>query len=120
MIKAASCQRIKISKSETSRLWNQTRFVTPISCDPEPDITKPTSRKIAVLAKTKPYKSDPSIFRKPTQLTKVAHFHQLMSKYHWLIPLTWQIFTVEGLDGFAEDNILMINQSTSEDSIYNS
>ena len=33
------------------------------------------------------------------------------------MPWTWQIFTVEGLDGFAEDNILMINQSTSEDSI---
>ena len=32
----------------TSRLQNQTRFVTPLSCDIEPEITKPTSRKIVV------------------------------------------------------------------------
>ena len=37
------------------------------------DITKSTSE-------TKPYKSDPSSFRKPTQLVKLAHFHQLMSR----------------------------------------
>ena len=32
----------------TSRLRIQTRFVTPLSCDLKPDITKPTSRKIIV------------------------------------------------------------------------
>ena len=31
-----------------SRLWTQTRFFTHLSCDIEPDITKPTSRKIFV------------------------------------------------------------------------
>ena len=32
----------------TSRLQTQTRFFTPLSCDLEPDITKPTSGKIVV------------------------------------------------------------------------
>ena len=32
----------------TSRLQTQTRFITPLICDIEPDITKPTSRKIVV------------------------------------------------------------------------
>ena len=32
----------------TSRLQTQTRFLTSLSCDIEPDITKPTSRKIVV------------------------------------------------------------------------
>ena len=34
----------------TSCLWTQTRFVTPLSCDIEPNIIKPTSRKIVVSA----------------------------------------------------------------------
>ena len=32
----------------TSHLRNQTRFITPLSCDLETDIIKPTSRKIFV------------------------------------------------------------------------
>ena len=32
----------------TSRFRNQTRFVTPLSCDLETEITNPTSRKIIV------------------------------------------------------------------------
>ena len=31
-----------------SHLWTQTGFVTSLSCDLEPDITKPTSSKIVV------------------------------------------------------------------------
>ena len=38
----------------TSRLLTQTRFVTPLSCDLEPDITKPTSRKIVVSSDLNP------------------------------------------------------------------
>ena len=34
----------------TIRLKTQTQFVTPLSCDLEPDITKPTSRNIFVSA----------------------------------------------------------------------
>ena len=32
----------------TSRLWTQTRFVTPLSCDLKPETTKPISRNIFV------------------------------------------------------------------------
>ena len=59
---------------QTSRLQTQTRFVIPIIFDLELDITKPTSRNIVVSAETKPSKSDPSSFLKPTHLTKLAHF----------------------------------------------
>ena len=76
-------------------------------------LSKVTSQKIFVSAKTKPSKSDLSNFRKPTQLTKLAHFHQLM-------PLPYKIDTTEGIDGVAEDKILTITQSTSEDSIHKS
>ena len=48
---------------KTSRIQDQTRFITPLSCDLQPDITKPTSGNIVVSAKTKPSKSDPSSFR---------------------------------------------------------
>ena len=41
----------------TSRLRNQTRFFTPFSCDLEPDITNPTSRKIVISSDMGP---DPS------------------------------------------------------------
>ena len=34
--------------TQTPHLQTQTRFVTPLSCDLKPDITKPTSRKIFV------------------------------------------------------------------------
>ena len=98
---------------QTSRLQTQTRFVTPLSCVLEPDITKPTSRKIVVSAKTKPSKSDPSSFRKPTQMTKLSHFHQVM-------PLYCHIVTTAGLYGAAEDKKLTTTQSTSRDSIYKS
>ena len=84
---------------QTSRLQTQTRFFTPLSCVLEPDITKPTSRKIVVSAKTKPSKSDPSSFRKPTQMTKLSHFHQVM-------PLYCHIVTTAGLYGAAEDKKL--------------
>ena len=67
------------------------------------EITKSTSE-------TKPSKYEPSSFRKPTQITKVDHFHQLMTQ-------PWQIFTTAGLDGVAEDKILTITQSISENSI---
>ena len=97
VIKVASCQQLNISKSETPCLQTQTWFTTPLSCDLEPGITKPTSRNIFVSAETKPSKSDPSSFRKLTQLTKVAHFHQIMRKYHRLIPQNWRIVTTEGL-----------------------
>ena len=86
-----------ISNPQTSRLQTQTRFITPLSCDLELDITKPTSRKIVVSAETKPSKSDPSSSLKPTHLTKLAHFHQLMA-------LPWKIVTTAGLDGVAQDN----------------
>ena len=95
------------------RLQTQTRFVTPLSCDLQPDITKPTSRKIFVSAETKPFKSDSSSFRILTQLTKLDHFHQIT-------PLTWKIVTAAGLNGVAEYKILTITQSTSKDSIYKS
>ena len=98
---------------QTSHLQTQTRFVTPISCDLKHEITKPTSRKIFISTKTEPSKSDPSSFQKPTNLTKLAHFQQLM-------PLPWQIVTVSGLDGVAEDKISTITQSTSKDIIYKS
>ena len=98
---------------QTSRLQTQTRFVTPLSCDLKPDITKPNSRKIVISDETKPSKSDPSSFLKPTHLTKLAHLHQRM-------PLPWHIFTTAGIDGVDEDKILEITQSTSEDSIYKS
>ena len=52
-------------------------------------ITKSTS-------KTKLSESYPSSFRKPTQLTKVAHFRQLIS-------LPCQIVITAGLGGVAED-----------------
>ena len=67
------------------------------------EITQSTSE-------TKPSKSDPSNFRKQTQLTKVVSFHQLM-------PRTWQIVTTEVIDGVAEDKISTITQSTSKNSI---
>ena len=118
VIKLASCQRLNISKSETSCLRTQTWFVTPLSYDLESDITKPTSSKIVVSAKTKPSESGPSIFRKRTQLTKVEHFHQLIRKLHQLMPQTWNIVVTEGIDGVAEDKISKITQSTSEDSIH--
>ena len=69
-------------------------------------------------AEIKPSKSDPSSFRKPTQLTKVAHFHQLIRKSHQPMPQTWQIVVTEGFNGVAEDKISTITQSHSEDSIY--
>ena len=92
VIKVAICQQLKISKSETSLLRNQTWFFIPLSCDLKPDITKPTSRKIVVSYETKPSKTDPSSFRKPTHLTKVAHFHHLIISFHQHMPRTWQIF----------------------------
>ena len=92
------------------RLQTQTRFVTPLSCDLEPDITKPTSRKIVVSDKTKLSKSDQSSFRKQTQLTKLAHLHQLM-------PLLCHIVRIAGIDSVDGDKISTITQSTSEDSI---
>ena len=51
----------------TSILQTQIRLVTPLSCDLDPDITKPTSGKIGVSDETNPYKSDPSSLQKPTQ-----------------------------------------------------
>ena len=42
----------------TSRLRTQTRFFTPLSCDLEPEITKPTSRKIVVSYDIGPDPSD--------------------------------------------------------------
>ena len=38
----------------TSRLQNQTRLITPLSCDIKTDITKPTSQKTFVLADLAP------------------------------------------------------------------
>ena len=64
------------------------------------EITKSTS-------KTKPSKSDPSSFWNPTQMIKVAHFHQLISK-------PWHVVTSENLDSVAEYNISKITQSTSK------
>ena len=49
-------------------------------------------------SKTNPSKSDPSSFRKPAQLVKVAYLHQLVTR-------PWQVGTTEGFDGIAEDNI---------------
>ena len=95
---------------QTSRIKTQTRFFTPLSCDLEPDITKPTSRKIVVSDKTKLSKSDQSSFRKQTQLTKLAHLHQLM-------PLLCHIVRIAGIDSVDGDKISTITQSTSEDSI---
>ena len=97
VIKVSSCQQLNIPKSETSPLWTKTRFATPLSCDLKPDITKPNSRKISVSAKTKPSNSHPSIFLKLTQLTKVAQFHQLVRKFHRIMPQTWHIVSAEGL-----------------------
>ena len=64
---------------------------------------KVTSQKIFVSDKTKPSKYDPSSFRKPTQLTKLDRFHQLMT-------LPWEIVTTAGLNGFSEDKISTITQ----------
>ena len=64
-------------------------------------------QNIFVSAETNPYKSDPSSFRKPTQLTKLDHFNQLM-------PLPWQIVIAAGPNGVAEDKISTITQSTSK------
>ena len=54
----------------TSRLRTQTRLVTPLSCDIEPDITKPTSRKIIVSADLytdiDPVQAIARVFREPS------------------------------------------------------
>ena len=52
---------------------------------------------------TKPYKSDPSSFRNPTQLIKVSHFHQIM-------PRPWHIVTSSDLYDITEYNIQTITQ----------
>ena len=80
---------------QNSKLQMQSQAV-PVS---DISLSKVTSQKILASAETKPYKSDPSSFRKPTQLTKLAHFHQLM-------PLPWKFFTTSGLNGVAEDKFL--------------
>ena len=56
-------------------------------------ITKSTSE-------TNPSKSDPSSFRNPTQIIKVASFHQLM-------PCPWNIFTIEGLGPGQENDCVL-------------
>ena len=80
-------------------IFHQRRIYSPdndVEDDELLEITKSTS-------KTKPSKSDPSIFRNPTQMIKEDHFHQLMSH-------PWQIITSCNLDGVAKNNILTITQ----------
>ena len=73
---------------------------------------KVTPQKIFVSSETKPSKFNQSSFWKPTQMTKLAHFHQI-------IPLPWK-FVTSGLNGVDEDKFLTITQSTSKDIIHKS
>ena len=53
-----SSVKLLILTPHTSRLRTQTRYVTPISCDLEPGITKSTSRNIFISADMDPDLSD--------------------------------------------------------------
>ena len=100
-----------------------------------------TSRKTIITHSTPEdsiYKYKTSLFRNPKQMIKVASCQRLnisrsktsclwnptqmikVSSFHQLMPQNFHIVTAEGLDGVAEDEILKITQSTSEDSIYKS
>ena len=78
---------------KTPRLWTQTRFVTPLSCDIEPDINKPTSKNIFVSADLDtdldPVQAITQVFSKPSNHDpQTPH---LRNQTQLVIPLSWDL-----------------------------
>ena len=81
----------------TSRLWYQTQFVTPLSCDIEPDIAKLTSRYIVVSADLDPDLSAgldhveviTRVFRGPFLLNSSCRYFEKLTKNEKMSSQLW-------------------------------